>query len=76
MNVHKLAATFTEDGKIMLTGLPFNAGDSVEIVFLEKPREKDSSHRAKSEHPLQGTVLHYDDPFESAVSAEDWEILK
>lgn len=31
---------------------------------------------AKSEpSPLQGTVLRYDDPFEPAVPAEDWEAL-
>jgi|GEM_PF-2526022 len=25
--------------------------------------------------PLTGTVLHYDDPFESVVSPDDWDAL-
>ncbi len=31
---------------------------------------------SQEDHPLEGTVLRYDDPFEPAVPAEDWEVLK
>ena len=27
-------------------------------------------------YPLRGTVIHYDEPFEPAVSLEDWEVLQ
>lgn len=27
-------------------------------------------------YPLRGTVLHYEDPFEPAVSLGDWEALR
>ena len=76
MNAHKLTATFTEDGKIVLTGLPFHAGDTVEIIVLERPKEHKLSQDEKSQYPLEGTVLQYEDPFEPAVSTEDWEVLK
>ena len=80
MNTHKLSTTFTEDGQLVLTGLPFHAGDTVEIILVEQLREQKSSQSTnqstKSEYPLQGTVLGYDDPFEPAVSAEDWQVLK
>ena len=68
MNAHKLAATVKQDGTILLEGLPFHAGDRVEIIILEQAKV---SHR-----PLAGSVLRYDDPFDPAVPAEDWEALK
>jgi hypothetical protein len=27
-------------------------------------------------YPLRSTVIHYDEPFEPAVSLEDWEVLQ
>jgi hypothetical protein len=27
-------------------------------------------------YPLRGTVLFYEDPFESAVPVEDWDVLR
>jgi len=27
------------------------------------------------QYPLRGKVIHYDDPYEPAVAAEDWEAL-
>ena len=75
MNAHKLAATLMEDGTLVLKGLPFHAGDSVEIIILEQPKEELPSQAHQGDYPLQGTVLRYDDPFEPAVPAEDWEVL-
>jgi hypothetical protein len=40
MNAYKLAATLMEDGTLVLKGLPFHAGDTVEIIILEQPQEK------------------------------------
>lgn len=76
MNAHKLAATLIEDGTLILKGLPFHAGDTVEIIILEQPKEERPRQASLGDHPLQGTVLRYDDPFEPAVTAEDWEVLK
>lgn len=74
MNAHKLAATLKQDGTILLEGLPFHAGDTVEIIILEQPKVEEPA--PSSDRPLAGSVLRYDDPFEPAVPAEDWEVLK
>jgi hypothetical protein len=74
MNAHKLTATLTENGTLLLKELPFNAGESVEIIILKQ--SESISLAAQTEYPLQGTVLRYDDPFESAIPREDWEALK
>ncbi len=75
MNVYKLAATLIEDGTLVLKGLPFHAGDTVEVIVLEQPKEPSASQ--PTEYPLQGKQPYrYDDPFEPAVPVEDWEVLK
>lgn len=35
MNAYKAKSVLTEDGKLMLTGLPFRAGRTVEGIVLE-----------------------------------------
>jgi hypothetical protein len=74
MNAHKLAATLKQDGTILLEGLPFHAGETVEIIILEQSKVEETV--LSSNRPLTGSVLRYDDPFEPAVPAEEWEVLK
>jgi hypothetical protein len=77
MNAHKLTVTFSEEGKLVLTGLPFQVGDTVEIIILEQSKEQQSSSTSKSEYPLQGKQPYcYDAPFEPAIPTEEWEALK
>lgn len=85
MNAHKIETVLSEDGALMLKGLPFHVGDSVEVIILQRSRgvsTQGSSSPTKStvvdesepnSYPLRGTVLHYEDPFEPAVPIEDWE---
>ncbi|MGK7912870.1 MAG: hypothetical protein AB4050_15560 [Synechococcus sp.] len=80
MNAYKIEATLSEDGKLVLKGLPFHAGDAVEVIILE---HSEGLHTAvntqtpqKDLNPLQGSVIHYEDPFAPAVSAEDWEAIQ
>jgi hypothetical protein len=70
MNAHKLAATLMEDGTLVLKGLPFHAGDTVEIIILEQPKEECPSQESQADYPLQETVLRYDDPFEPVVDKD------
>ena len=75
MQAHKIEVVLSENGTLVLQGLPFRAGEAVEVIILERPAPlSDSNHSA--EFPLQGTVLHYDEPFEPAVAPEDWDVLK
>ena len=44
MNAHKVSLTLTTDGEVTLKGLPFQAGETVEVIVLEKPaRSEDFS---------------------------------
>jgi hypothetical protein len=36
VNAHKIETILSEDGTLMLQGLPFNAGDEVEVIILER----------------------------------------
>ena len=72
MNAHRIETALTENGKLSLQNLPFKKGDEVEVIILERS----SSKTISDSHPLKGTVIRYDDPFEPATSAEDWEVLQ
>jgi hypothetical protein len=37
MNAHRVEATLTRDGILTLSNLPFHAGDTVEVLVLERP---------------------------------------
>lgn len=69
MNSHRIKTAFTENGKLSLQNLPFKKGDEVEIIILQPNVYKTSSDI----YSLKGTVIRYDDPFESVVSPEEWD---
>jgi hypothetical protein len=72
MKAHRIEATLTENGTLTINNLPFQAGDTVEIIILER-----HSRPLKSNpYLLRGKVIRYDDPFESATPIEDWEALQ
>jgi hypothetical protein len=74
MNAHKVEAVLTEDGTLMLWGLPFHPGDAVEVIILEaKTPHLTIAAPSQSEtnlYPLRGKVIRYDDPTEP-VALED-----
>lgn len=72
MNAHTLEATLTKDRTLILTDLPWRAGDSVEVTIRQRPK----GSKTADPYPLRGSVLEYIDPFEPAVPAEDWDVLK
>jgi hypothetical protein len=42
MNAHRLKAVMSQDGQLLLNGLPFLAGDMVEVIVLsETPETRD-----------------------------------
>jgi hypothetical protein len=72
-----------------LKTLPLYVGDALEGIILERSpsvSKGESPSQAEAEkaedrpeanlYPLRGTVLFYEDPFESAVPVEDWEVLR
>ena len=79
MNAHHLETVLTENGTLTLRDLPFQAGDAVEVIILERhklqPSEAPTSPSDSNPYPLRGTVIRYDDPTEP-VALEDWEVLQ
>lgn len=77
MNAHKIETVLTEDGALILRNLPFHAGELVEVIVLGLSSRMESQEPLESTpHPLRGSVIRYDDPFEPAIPLEDWEALK
>lgn len=60
----------TKDGKVSIKGVPFKAGETVEVTVR---RGKKSKRAAK--YPLRGKAVIYRDPFKS-VATNDWEAMK
>ena len=79
MNAHKVEAVLSEDGTLILRGLPFHAGDAVEVIILEvktlQPQEALPSQLETNLYPMRGKLLRYDDPTEP-VALSDWEVLQ
>jgi hypothetical protein len=80
MNAHKIKIVLTEDGTLTLQGLPFHAGDAVEVIILEaKTPNNQVALKPQSNtnlYPLHDTQpYHYEDPTEP-VAVEDWEVLQ
>jgi hypothetical protein len=75
MNAYKVRSIVMEDGTIVLKGLPFNVGKSVEVIVLDDlsapAAERDSAQIGERWQSLKGAVTRYDSPFESDIPLED-----
>ena len=67
-NTFRTKTLVTKGGKLSIKGLPFRAGESVEVTVR---RGKKSTRLTK--YPLRGKPVIYRDPFKAASS--DWEAL-
>ncbi|QKQ76468.1 hypothetical protein [Nostoc sp. TCL240-02] len=68
MNAHKIELVLTEDETLTLHGLPFHAGDAVEVIILEaKPPDNQVALKFQLDtnlYPLHDTQpYHYENPF-------------
>ncbi|MEM9120335.1 MAG: hypothetical protein AAGD09_20985 [Cyanobacteria bacterium P01_F01_bin.56] len=54
MNAHKLKATIQQDGTLLLHGLPFHPGSTVEIIILEQPDFSDAATEPETNDYLAG----------------------
>jgi hypothetical protein len=67
MNAHRVEATLESDGKLTLSELPFQAGDTVEVIILGRTTESNGRR-----YPLRGKPVEYREPTEP-VTQDDWE---
>jgi len=70
MSSHHFEKKLEKDGTLILTDLPFRAGETVEVVIVSKSAEKNTNL-----YSLQGKPIKYESPFEP-IAQDDWEILK
>ena len=67
---HRINATLSADGRLLLEGLPYSAGQVVEVIVLPRAGEREGTL-----YPLRGTPGHYDRPTDP-VAENDWEVLQ
>jgi hypothetical protein len=79
MNAHRLEAVMSQDGQLLLSGLPFLAGDTVEVIVLaETSRTRggvgaESQGDAAASSPVTG--VSSDRMYLASISnmMEEWE---
>ena len=72
MEAVRVETKVQSNGRVVVENLPFDEGDLVEVIVLESDTTKSENRVAHS----KGKLLKYIDPFEPAVTHEDWEALK
>jgi hypothetical protein len=60
----------TKGGKLSIKGLPFRAGESVEVTVRRGKKSK-----RFAQYPLRGKPLVYRDPFKG-VAISEWESMR
>lgn len=71
MQAYRIETVVAQDGTLTIRGIPFRAGEKVEVIILSrsrKPKEREC-------YPLRGKPVRYLAPFES-VAENDWEALQ
>ena len=68
MRTFRAETTVASDGTLTLEGIPFRAGDKVEVIVRARERKG-------RQYPLRGTPVRFDDPFTGVVE-DEWEALK
>lgn len=70
LQAHRIETTLTQNGTLTLDHLPFQAGETVEVLVL--PNALLSSPQDR--YSLRGTPVEYHEPTEP-VAQQDWEAL-
>lgn len=68
MQDYRVETRVSSDKSLILKGLPFAAGDKVEVIVRSQEQPQGNGEC----YPLRGKPVRYTDPFGS-VAAEDWE---
>ncbi len=70
MQTYRVKTTVPNDRTLTIKGIPFHAGDKVEIIVRGHECERERTRR----YPLRGKPIRYVDPFGS-VAEDDWDAL-
>ena len=75
LQAHRIETKLTENGTLTLDGLPFRAGEAVEVIVLPQRGASASEADPQNRYPLRGLSVSYDRPTEP-VALEDWDALQ
>ena len=70
MKPHRVKTTVGQEKTVLLENLPFDVGESVEVVIFRCVSKNDEDDR----YPLRGTSVKYLDHTEPVVPG-DWDVL-
>jgi hypothetical protein len=75
MNAHKLNAVLSQDGQLLLNGLPFRAGDKVEVIVLAQKVMNAASSEDSLDSLSSSTTGASDQIYLAGISGmmEEWE---
>lgn len=71
MQAYRVETVVPQNGTLTIRGVPFRAGEKVEVIILSWPRTRDNDER----YPLRGKPIRYVAPFGSVAEA-DWDVLQ
>ena len=71
MQTYRVETTVSNDRTLTIQGIPFYAGDKVEIIVRGHERERERIRR----YSLRGKAIRYVDPFGS-VAEDAWDTLQ
>ena len=71
MQAYRTETVVARDGTLIMRGIPFHAGEKVEVVILSRSYEI----KGKERYPLRGKPVRYIAPVES-VAENEWEALR
>ena len=70
MQTYRTETIIAQDGMLIVRGVPFHAGDKVEVIVVSQR----SKWKGGERYPLRGKPVSYVAPFES-VAESDWSAL-
>ncbi|ABY35463.1 MAG TPA: hypothetical protein DEF43_12815 [Chloroflexus aurantiacus] len=71
MKAFRTETVLHQNGVLIVRGVPFYAGEKVEVIILSPPIQRAGVER----YPLRGKPIRYIDPFDS-VAHNDWDALQ
>lgn len=74
MNAHKLEAVMSHDGQLLLHGLPFRAGDTVEVIVLAQKAMNGATSEDAPDSLSPATLGSSDQVYLASISnmIEEW----
>lgn len=71
MQTYRVESIVSANRVLTIRGVPFRAGERVEIIVVSIPRELKNGNR----YPLRGKPIQYSAPFDG-IAENDWAALR